>query len=107
MHHQCTETRKSFDKYHKEQSSTAGLGVGSLKLNEQYTLVLLGPLNNANGGLRYIDDAKPKTIKILPWLPAFKYTYSLIGITNLEILKANNNMDKYLKFLKKVFPGKF
>lgn len=102
-----TETRKSFDKFHKEQAGMSGLGVGSLKLNQQYTLVLLGPSNNANGGLKYIDEVKPLTIKILPWLPAFKYTYSLIGITNLKILKANNNMDKYLAFLKKTFPGKF
>ncbi len=101
------ETVTSFNKYNKEKLTNNVLGVNSFKLNEQYHLILIGPLSNAPNGLSYIDDVKPQTIKILPWLPTFKYTYSLIGISNLEILKANNNMDKYKAFLQKTFPGKF
>ena len=69
--------------------------------------MLLGPLQNAQNGLIYVDNVKPQTAKILPWLPSFKYTYSLIGISNLEILRANDNMEKYKIFLKGVFPNKF
>ena len=101
------ETVTSFNKYNKEKLTNSVLGVTSLKLNDQYHLILIGPLSNAPNGLSYIDDVKPQTIKILPWLPTFKYTYSLIGISNLEILKANNNMDKYKAFLQKTFPNKF
>jgi len=101
------ETVTSFNKYNKEKLTNSVLGVSSFKLNEQYHLILIGPLSNAPNGLSYIDDVKPQTIKILPWLPTFKYTYSLIGISNLEILKANNNMDKYKAFLQKIFPNKF
>jgi hypothetical protein len=102
-----TETVTSFNKYNKEKLGNSALIVKSLKLNQQYNLILVGPLSNAPNGLTYIDDLKPQTGKILPWLPAFKYTYSLIGLSNLEILKANNNMDKYIKFLKTTFPDKF
>ncbi len=101
------ETVTSYTKYNKEKLGNASLSVSSLKLNQQYNLILVGTLSNAPNGLSYIDDVKPQTNKILPWLPSFKYTYSLIGISNLEILKANNNMDKYINFLKHTFPGKF
>ena len=101
------ETISSISKYNKEKLTNQQLIVSSLKLNEQYNLILIGTLSNAPNGLSYIDDIKPQTIKILPWLPTFKYTYSLIGISNLEVLKANNNMDTYKAFLKKTFPGKF
>lgn len=101
------ETISSMSRYNKEQLTNAVLAVSSLKLSQQYNLILIGPLSNAPNGLSYVEDTKPKTTKILPWLPTFKYSYSLIGITNLEILKANNNMDKYKEFLKKTFPGKF
>ena len=101
------ETVTSINKYNKEKLTNSTLIVSTLKLNEQYHLILIGTLSNAPNGLSYIDDIKPQTIKILPWLPTFKYTYSLIGISNLEVLKANNNMDKYKQFLQKIFPGKF
>jgi len=101
------ETVISFNKYNKEKLGNNVLNVRSLKLNAQYHLILIGPLSNAPNGISYIDDVKPQTIKILPWLPTFKFTYSLIGISNLEILKANNNMDTYKVFLKKTFVGKF
>ena len=101
------ETVTTFYKYNKEQLGNSAITVKSLKLNQQYNLILIGPLSNAPNGISYIDDVKPQTGKILPWLPTFKYTYSLIGLSNLEILKANNNMDKYIKFLKTTFPNKF
>ncbi|MFY7964989.1 MAG: tetratricopeptide repeat protein, partial [Chitinophagaceae bacterium] len=101
------ETVTTFNKYNKESLGNNALTVKSLKLNQQYNLILIGTLSNAPNGISYIDDVKLQTSKLLPWLPTFKYTYSLIGTSNLEILKANNNMDKYIKFLKTTFPNKF
>ncbi len=101
------ETKISFEKYHAEKPITQNFNTKPIKLSEQYTLILLGPLTNAEMGLYYIEATQPLTIKILPWLPIFKYTYSLIGVSNLEILKANVNMEKYTGFLKATFPGKF
>ena len=101
------ETIKSFTQYNKDKLGNNTLTVKSLKLNQQYNLILIGPFSNAPNGISFTDDVKPQTNKILPWLPPFKYTYSLIGISNLEILKANNNMDKYKVFLKNTYPAKF
>lgn len=101
------ETIKSFTQYNKDKLGNNTLIVKSLKLNQQYNLILIGPFSNAPNGISFMDDVKPQTSKILPWLPVFKYTYSLIGISNLEILKANNNMDKYKVFLKNTYPTKF
>ncbi len=102
-----TETKKSFTKYNYDSYSGNPPQVKLAKLNKDYTLVLLGPLTNAINGLNYITKTQPQTTKILPWLPTFKYTYTLIGVSNLDILRVNNNLTEYKKFLKGIFPDKF
>ena len=102
-----TETKKSFVKYNYDNYTGKPPVVQLAKLNKDYTLVLLGPLSSAANGLNYVDKTKPQTTKILPWLPSFKYTYTLIGVSNLDILRVNDNLADYKKFLKGIFPNKF
>ncbi len=101
------ETKKSLDSFNITHPSTKDIITRNLKLNKQYTLMLLGPLDNSTMALYYIDYVQPKMSTILPWMPNSKYTFSLISNGNLEILKANNNMEKYKIFLKSIFPNKF
>lgn len=101
------ETKKSFVKYNYDNYTGNPPQVKIAKLNKDYTLVLLGPLSNAVNGVNYVDKIKPQTTKILPWLPTFKYTYTLIGVSNLDILRVNDNLPEYKKFLKGIFPNKF
>lgn len=101
------ETKKSLDSFNITHPSTKDIITKTLKLNKQYTLMLLGPLDNASLGIYYKEYIQPKMNSILPWMPATKFTFSLISVNNLEILKANNNMEKYKAFLKSIFPDKF
>ena len=102
-----TETTKSIGSFNVTHPSTKNITTKSFKLNRQHTLLLLGPLDNATMALYYIEYVQPKINTILPWMPSSKYTFSLISVSNLEILKANNNMEKYKVFLKSIFPNKF
>lgn len=102
-----SETKNTLLKYNNNNYSGKTPATKPVKLNKDYTLILLGALSNAPTGINYLDKLKPETPVILPWLPSFKYTYSLISLTNLEILRANNNMEKYKTFLKNIFPDKF
>lgn len=101
------ETKKSLDSFNVSHPSTKNIITQILKLNKQYTLMLLGPLDNASMGIYYTEYIQPKMNNILPWMPTTKFTFSIISINNIEILKANNNMEKYKAFLKSIFPNKF
>jgi hypothetical protein len=101
------ETKKTLDSFNITHPSTSNIATKILKLNQQYTLMLLGPLDNASLSIYYNEYIQPKMNTILPWMPASKFTFSIISINNLEILKANNNMEKYKSFLKSIFPNKF
>ncbi|MBS4042811.1 MAG: tetratricopeptide repeat protein [Chitinophagaceae bacterium] len=101
------ETKKSLDSFNVGHPTTKDILIQSLKLNRQYTLMLIGPLSNATMSMYYIEYVQPKMNTILPWMPLSKYSFSLISLNNLEILKANNNMEKYKVFLKSIFPDKF
>ena len=101
------ETKKSLDSFNIGHPTTKDIIVQTLKLNRQYTLMLLGPLSNATMAMYYIEYVHPKMNTVLPWMPLSKYSFSLISLGNLEILKANNNMEKYKVFLKSIFPDKF
>ena len=101
------ETKNELDSFNLSHPTTKDIITQGFKLNRQYTLMLVGPLSNSSMALFYIDYLKPTMSKVIPWLPASKYSFSIISATNLEILKANNNMEKYKAFLKINFPGKF
>ena len=101
------QTKTSIDSFNLSNSTTKAVSIQALKLNKQYTLILLGPHKDASIAIFYIDYLKQNMQKVLPWLPSSKFSFSIIGVSNLEILKANNNMDKYKAFIKSTFPDKF
>ena len=63
---------------------------------------------NAAAALAYLDkagNAAPR--EIIPWLPVNKYFFIMIDDQNLEILKANKDMQLYRKFLSVYAPKNF
>ena len=56
----------------------------------------------------YVEKTRPKTAtEIIPWLKGGKYTFSIITDKNLELLKANKDLENYKSFLNQNLPGKF
>jgi hypothetical protein len=79
-----------------------------IELDGENRLLLISPFKNAQEAMDYIDKTKPKTAtEIIPWLKGGKYTYSIITDKNLDVLKANKDLETYKTFLNQNMPGKF
>jgi hypothetical protein len=78
------------------------------RINAQYTFLMVGPFPNASEAMTYIDRTRPlaKT-RIVPWLTADKYSFSLISNANMEILISKQDIEGYHSFIQKIFPDKF
>ena len=84
------------------------LQVFNRKINNQYTFLMLGPFVNASEAVSYIDKARPlaKT-RIVPWLTADKYSFSMISNANMEVLLNKQDVAGYRTFIHQLFPDKF
>jgi tetratricopeptide (TPR) repeat protein len=104
----ASEARNAFNRYNKEKFYSQNISVSGVKLDARFSLVLQGPFADANAAVDYIDKTKPVTrSRILPWLTTDKYNFSIISSANLDVLKANKDMDGYKQLLQTAFPGKF
>jgi hypothetical protein len=104
----ASEARNAFNRFNQEKYYNQKIDISGLKLNEQFNLVLEGPFADANAALEYIDKVRPiAKSRILPWLTAEKFSFMVISNANLDVLKANQDMDAYKVLIQKAIPGKF
>ena len=104
----ANEARNAFNRFNQEKYYNQKIEISGLKLNEQYNMVLEGPFADANAAIDYIDKVRPVAkSRILPWLTADKYSFMVISNPNLDVLKANKDMDAYKLLIQKAVPGKF
>lgn len=101
------EATTAFGRFNKQKFYSSTINQGVVPLQGEVSLLLQGPFENAASAMNYVDVAKPQSGKIVPWLTADKYGYSIISNENLELLKTNNNIEGYKTFLKIIFPEKF
>lgn len=104
----ASEARNAFNRFNQEKYYGQKIDVSGLKLSDQYNVVLQGPFTDANAALTYIGNVQPVAkSRILPWLTAEKYSFLIISDANLEVLKANGDVDAYKVLMQKALPGKF
>ncbi len=104
----ANETRNAFNRYNQTATATQRLTVTSVKVSDDNILVLIGPFVDASSGLAYIDKAKPVTpSRILPWLTAGKYSFTLISQSNVDVMKESKDVEGYKNLLHKALPEKF
>ena len=71
-------------------------------------LLLMAPFKDAADATAYVEKTRPRTpAEILPWLKGGKYSFIILSAENLEVLKANKDVEAYKTFLNQVVPGKF
>ncbi|MBL7759324.1 MAG: hypothetical protein JNK08_01370 [Sediminibacterium sp.] len=103
-----SEGRNAFNRYNREQYYNQQIAIHSFALNDSIQLMLIGPFKNAADAVSYIDKTRPVTAsRILPWLTADKYRYSIISPANLELLRRKKDTAAYQEFLHGLFPDKF
>ncbi|WP_153800369.1 type IX secretion system periplasmic lipoprotein PorW/SprE [Foetidibacter luteolus] len=102
------EARNAFNRFNKEKYYNQKIDITSVKLDDRYHLMLVGPFPDAVGAMDYVDKTKPFTQgRIMPWLTADKYQYAIISQSNLDLLKDNKDVEGYKAVLQKAIPGKF
>ena len=103
-----TESKNAFDRYNRENFYGKNYESSKQDLSDTTKLMVIRGFDNTAAALAYLDkagNAAPR--EIIPWLPANKYYFIVIDERNLEILKANKDMQLYRKFLSVYAPEKF
>jgi hypothetical protein len=102
------ETKNSFNQYNAKRFRNLPIASQTFALNDQYSILLMGPFVDAPKALDYLDKTRPEVpTVILSWLAADKYSFSLISSGNLTLLKETKDIGKYQQMLKQAVPGKF
>ena len=102
------ESRNAFLRYNQMLSLKRPLAIQVSKLNDPINLLLFGPFTNADEAIAYMDRVRPMTAsRILPWIPANKFSYSMISPANLALLMESKDLEGYNSFLKELYPDKF
>lgn len=102
------EAKNAFFRYNRETFYNKLMAVDLTELDVDNRLLLISPFKNAQEAVDYVDRTRPKTAtEIIPWLKGGKYTFSIITDKNLDLLKANKDLENYKAFLNQNLPGKF
>ncbi|MES2005370.1 MAG: tetratricopeptide repeat protein [Bacteroidota bacterium] len=103
-----TESRNAFNRYNQENYAEQKVDVYNRRINTQYAFLMFGPFVNAKEAMTYIDKTRPITSsRIIPWLTADKYSFSMISNANMSILINTQDIEGYHTFIHQVFPDKF
>ena len=104
----ANEARNAFNRYNQANYYTQKITITNFRLDDQHNILLIGPFPGASEALTYVDKTRPITgSRIVPWLAANKYTYSIISNANLSLLNETKDLEGYKQLLNKVLPGKF
>ncbi len=99
------ESRNAFNSFNRERYAQLRIASSSMRLTNDVQLLLLGPFVNAATAVSYLDAAKPLSkTSIVPWLPADKYSFSIISPANLAILLNNKDINGFRAFMQKLLP---
>ncbi len=102
------EARNAFNAYNNSDYGPAKLSVHNQALDERIKFVIVNSFENAATALDYVEKTRSLANKsIVPWLPVGKYYFIIVSGDNLNKIKSNSDLGRYVKFLAKVFPEEF
>lgn len=104
----ANEAKNAFFRYNRQTYYNKTFTTDIIDIDAGNRLLLISPFKNAQEAMDYIDKARPLAAsEIIPWLKKEKYIFSIITDKNLDLLKANKDLDNYKNFLNQKLPGKF
>ncbi len=102
-----SEARNAFNRFNSQSYSTNKIGIVKDTLDSERTLLVFSQFPDAAEAIKYLDKLKQASPTQISWLPAQKYTFYIISDSNLEVLKENKDLEKYIELLNNKYPGKF
>ncbi len=104
----ASEGKNAFNRYNRENYNIQKLDINASAITNQELLILIGPFANAGDAVSYLNKTKPLTAsRIVPWLAADKYSFTIISGQNLNILLTNKDIATYKTFMHGIFPDIF
>lgn len=103
-----SEARNAFNRYNQGQYYNQKLPIVVIRINDGEQILLMGPFANAAEASTYTDKNKGLAAsRIIPWLSADKYSFSIISPSNLTLLRKKSETATYKQLLKSLFPDKY
>ena len=104
----CNEAKNAFARYNRNTYSNKPMTNDLLQIDKDNRILLMSPFKDAQEAITYIDNTRPKlAFDILPWLKTGRYYFLILTDQNLDLLKANKDIEAYKLFLDQQIPGKF
>jgi tetratricopeptide (TPR) repeat protein len=101
------EAKNALTRYNKENYYSDPLLVNKEGLDADRNLLIISPFTDATAALKYYDKLKKDVRSEMSWLPANKYSFLIITDQNLQLLKANMDLNGYKSLLNTQFPNRF
>jgi outer membrane protein assembly factor BamD (BamD/ComL family) len=104
----ASEGKNAFNRYNRDNFNTQKWGINTSVISSQEQLILIGPFANAGDAVGYLNKTKPLAAsRIVPWLAADKYSFTIISNSNLNLLLAKKDIAGYKTFMHSIFPDIF
>lgn len=99
-----SESRNAFNRFNMEKYYNTKIDINNVPLNDSVKLVIMSGFDNAAVATAYLRNAQAvAATQIVPWLPAGRFTFMLISLDNIEVLKNRRNLAEYRKFEERYF----
>ncbi|MEO8583954.1 MAG: hypothetical protein ABI415_09175 [Flavitalea sp.] len=99
-----TESKNAFNRYNLEKFYNKPITINNQSVNDTLKLVVMTGFENAAVALDYLQKTTlVAATRIVPWLPATKYSFLVISEANLEVLKNKQDLTEYQKFEQRYF----
>jgi hypothetical protein len=90
----------AFQSYHKLHLPFNSLNTTFAPLEAGTYLIWIGPFDNLNQSVQYLNGIKPKlTGEIIPFIPQQQYEIYIFGKSNIELIKDNQDLKLYKEFM--------
>ncbi len=102
-----SEARNAFSRYNREKFAGQAIDITRDAFDKDRNFLIFTQFADANAALAYADKLKRNAPSEVSWLPAAKYSFTIISDANLQVLKANKDLTAYIKLLNTKYPGRF
>lgn len=102
-----SESRNAFLRYNSANHTSEKISINIYEGDKDLSYMDLGTFTDVTATLSYMEELKKNAKQIVPWLPADKYSFIVISVRNLEMLKTRRNMEEYRLFIRQYIKDKF
>jgi len=102
-----SEARNALNRYNREKFSGQPIEIIREVIDKERSMLVFSNFADANAAIVYMDRLKKNAASEISWLPANKYSFLIMSVDNLQILKINKDFSGYIKLLNSKYPGKF